>query len=130
MGKRKIFPGGLPGPALAAWLLLAGFPTQAAEECLKLVFDQYCLGGDINLLMRQNTGMVHKQSEGERLAVIYPEGRDLAYVLGYKGRIYKVGRKFATETHMKRQVRSVHRPQSVSRLRSQPGQQDWRHSPR
>jgi len=101
MGNRKIFPGGWPGPALAVWLLLAGLPAHAAEDCLKLVFDQYCLGGDINSLMRQNTGMLHKQHEGDRLAVIYPEGRDLVYVLGYKGRIYKVVRKFATETQLK-----------------------------
>jgi len=101
MANRKIFSRGLLGPTLGAWLLFAGAPVQAAEECLKLVFDRYCLGGDINLLMRQDTGMLHNQSEGDRLAVIYPEGRDLVYVLGYKGRIYKVVRKFAIETQLK-----------------------------
>jgi len=70
MGERKMFSRGLLGKALAAWLLLAGAPVQAAQECLKLVFDRYCLGGDINLLMRQDTGILHKQNEGDRLAVI------------------------------------------------------------
>jgi len=101
MANRKIFSRGLLGPALGVWLLLAGAPVKSAEECLKLVFDRFCLGGDINLLMRRDTGMLHKQNEGDRLAVIYPEGRDLVYVLGYKGRIYKVVRKFAIETQLK-----------------------------
>jgi hypothetical protein len=100
MLKAKFWSRRLLAAGLAA-CLLAGAPARPTEGCLKLVFERYCLGGDIGVLMRQHPGILHKQTEGDRLAVIYPEGRDLVYVLSYKGRIYKVVRKFAIETLLK-----------------------------
>lgn len=92
------FPGRQLRWLLIAGLLLAGPQLQAREQCLKLVFNDYCLGGDINLLIRQNTRYVHQEQDGERLALIYPDGRDLIYVMGFEGRIYKVLRKYGSET--------------------------------
>lgn len=70
----------------------------ATPPCLKLVFNEYCLGGDFEQLTSQRKGYVHREQEGDRTAVIYVDDRDLIYVLGYKGRIYKVVRKYGSET--------------------------------
>ena len=75
--------------------------TQAAEGCLKLVFNQYCLGGDLPQLKRQEPDFVHQQQEGERSGVIYPDGRERVYVLALRNRIYKVVRKFHPSTGLK-----------------------------
>lgn len=95
--------GNVLGPLLSAlgllWLL-AG-PVTAAETCTKLVFNRFCLGGDINQLARSQPGYVAEQREGERLALIYGEGSDLVYVLGYQGRIYKIVRKYDNPTLLK-----------------------------
>ncbi len=79
-------------------LLLAGSHLSAGEPCLKLVFNEYCLGGDIDQLMLQRKGYVHQEQEGERRALIYADDRDLIYVLAFQGRIYKVVRKYGSET--------------------------------
>jgi len=79
----------------------SGAAVQAAEGCLKLVFNQYCLGGDLQQLKRQEPDFVHQQQEGERSGVIYPDGRERVYVLALRNRIYKVVRKFHPSTGLK-----------------------------
>ena len=84
-----------------ALLLLISLDLQAEEACLKLVFNQYCLGGEITRLQQLNPSFVHQQSEGDRFALIYAEGRERIYVMAYKGRIYKVLRQFKPATRVK-----------------------------
>ncbi len=57
--------------------------------CLKLVFNRYCLGGDINALAQQQPPAM-RQDQGERVALVYYEGRDRVYVLAWRGAAYKV----------------------------------------
>jgi hypothetical protein len=98
MEKNKRPPVRLLRWVLMAFLLLAGSQLSASEPCLKRVFNEYCLGGDIEQLMRQRKGYVHQEQEGERRALIYADDRDLIYVLAFQGRIYKVVRKYGSET--------------------------------
>jgi hypothetical protein len=84
--------------ALVAGLLLVGTRLWAGEPCLKLVFNEYCLGGDIEQLIRQRQGYVHEEREGDRRALIYADDRDLIYVMAFQGRIYKIVRKYGSET--------------------------------
>ncbi len=81
----------LPGPAAAA---------NAPQPCLKLVFNRYCLGGDVNALAQQQPPAL-RQDQGERVALIYYEGRDRVYVLAWRGAIYKVLRdhRIASKLH-------------------------------
>lgn len=103
----KIHPGPARGPRLYfGWLLLVVlFVGQEAaggqDACLKLVFNRYCLGGDINALLVQQPQPQFQQPEGELLAAIYQEGRERIYVMAYRGRIYKVLRQYypATQIH-------------------------------
>ena len=73
----------------------------AKESCLKRVFDDFCVGGDINQLARKKPETLYRQGQGERLALVDPEKKDTLYVLGYKGRIYKVVRKYSSATLLK-----------------------------
>lgn len=75
-----------------------GTGEAAAQSCDKLIFERFCLGSDINALVRAQPDYVHQQSEGDRLALIYPEGRDFLYVLSFKGTIYKVVRRYEPAT--------------------------------
>jgi len=89
-----------------SWLvgifLLAGPGlVMAGDACLKLVFDAYCLGGDINRLAKSRSDMLYRQVQGERLALVYPEQEDTVYVLGFRGRIYKVVRKFGAANRLR-----------------------------
>jgi hypothetical protein len=61
----------------------------APQGCLKLVFNRYCLGGDVSALAQQLPPAL-RQDQGERVALIYYEGRDRDYVLAWRGVIYKV----------------------------------------
>jgi len=76
------------------FVLTVLFVSQAVAEpqvtCLKQVFEGYCLGGDFQQLLRQRPGGMPAQSEGDRLAVVYPQARERFYVMAYQGRIYKV----------------------------------------
>jgi len=91
------------GAGLAIFLagLGYGFRGMAAETCLKLVFNQYCLGGEVNVLVQQRPAFSFQQRQEDRFAVVYPDGRESVYVLSFRGRIYKVLRKFASATILK-----------------------------
>jgi hypothetical protein len=68
---------------------LAPAAAAAQQPCLKLVFNRYCLGGDVNVLAQQQPPAL-RQDQGDRVALIYYEGRDRDYVLAWRGMIYKV----------------------------------------
>ena len=87
--------------AILIGLLLAPLGGYAEEDCLKLVFNRYCLGGDVNQSLRKNPQPLIQQPQGERLALIYPENRERIYVLAFRGRIYKVLRRYRHATQLK-----------------------------
>jgi hypothetical protein len=83
-------------------LLGPGLPQIAAaaeQSCLKLVFNRYCLGGDLNRLAQQMPGARH--DEGERSALIYYDGGEQDYVLAWRGRIYKVLRQYRIASQLR-----------------------------
>ncbi len=91
----------------SAWLLIATLlavaavhPAMAQQPCLKLVFNRYCLGGDVNAMAQQSAPAM-RQDEGDRVALIYYEGRERIYVLAWRGRVYKVLRAYriASQLH-------------------------------
>ncbi len=90
---------------VTAFLLLISAtiaPAAAAQEsCLKLVFGRYCLGGDVNVLLRQPPQPLVRQEDGERQALIYSEGRDDLYVLAFRNRIYKVLRRYGLASQLR-----------------------------
>ncbi|MEE9357115.1 hypothetical protein [Candidatus Vondammii sp. HM_W22] len=49
-----------------ALLLLISLDLQAEEACLKRVFNQYCLDGEIARLQQLNPAFIHQRSEGDR----------------------------------------------------------------
>ncbi len=75
-------------------------PTQAQDACVKQVFGLYCLGADVNPLLRQRPP-TDQARDGERLALIYDQGQEQDYVLAFRGVIYKVVRQFRVETQLK-----------------------------
>lgn len=82
--------------------LLAGtFPVLAQETCLKQVFERYCLGSDVSLLLRKGPQPQYKHAEGERLAYIFREGPERIYVLAFRSRIYKVLRRYRGATQLR-----------------------------
>ena len=84
-------------------LLLAAVsirPAAAQQGCLKLVFNRYCLGGDINAVAQQAPPAM-RQDEGERVALIYYEGRERVYVLAWRGRVYKVLRAYRIASQLR-----------------------------
>jgi len=87
--------------SLSILLLLATGRVQADSSCLLLVFDQYCLGGDIFELRHSQPNFVHQQREGERFALIYPAGREKDYIMANRGQIYKVLRKLEPSTSIR-----------------------------
>jgi len=93
-------PGGGPAqtPTGAQQAPPAAAPSQ--ETCLKNVFGLYCLGTDVNLLLRQRPP-TDQARDGDRLALIYDQGQEQDYVLAYRGVIYKVVRQFRIETQLK-----------------------------
>jgi len=83
---------------LAPLLAIAPVGAQAEQSCLKVVFDGYCLGGDMEAQMSNEPRFVQEERKGDRLAVVYTAGRESTYVLSYRGRIYKVLRRFDPPT--------------------------------
>jgi len=73
----------------------------AQDSCLKRAFGRYCLGGDVNQLLRQTPPPMAHQADGERRALIYPQGGDDLYVLAFRGRIYKVVMRYGTATQLR-----------------------------
>lgn len=86
----------LPGLILA--VLSHNVPARSDPQCLKRVFNHYCLGWDIKQLQHKRPSFMHQQSDGERFALIYPEGREKIYVMAYQGLVYKVLRQFQPAT--------------------------------
>mgnify|MGYP005857832197 CR=1 FL=1 len=87
-------------------LLLLGIagvcpPVAAEDPCLKLVFGRYCLGGDVNPLLQANPQPLARQTEGNSLALVFPEDPDELYVLAFGGRIYKVVRSYRAATQLR-----------------------------
>lgn len=82
-------------------LLLGPSLSLAGESCLKLVFERYCLGGDVNALLREGPQPQYERAEGDRLAYILPEGPERIYVLSFRGSIYKVLRRYRTATQLR-----------------------------
>ena len=74
----------------------------ALDGCTKQVFGLYCLGADVNALLRQRPPG-DQQRDGERLALIYDQGTEQDYVMAFRGRVYKVVRQFRVETQLKYQ---------------------------
>lgn len=85
--------------ALLMLVLTAG-PAVAQESCLKLVFNRFCLGGDVNALLQRDPPMA-RQDDGDRSALVYTEAADTLYVLAWRGRIYKVVRRYRIATQMR-----------------------------
>jgi len=89
---------------IVQWTLLAALvaavPIVAVAEdaCVKRVFGNYCLGGQISEQTRKDPKFVHQQQEGDRFAVVYVEGDEKIYVMAYKQRIYKVLRRYDSPT--------------------------------
>jgi hypothetical protein len=82
------------------WVLLSVAPPSVGQEtCLKLVFGRYCLGGDVGALAARQP-MV-RQNDGERVALVFPEGPERVYVLSFRNQIYKVVRRYRTATQLK-----------------------------
>jgi hypothetical protein len=85
-----------------ALLLVLAVPGASAEEpCLKLAFDRYCLGGDVKALSPQWGQPSFRESEGERLGLVFQDGPEQVYVLAFKGRIYKVVRRYRAATQLR-----------------------------
>ncbi len=92
-----------PAPAPAAVAppqATAQASAQTQDTCLKNVFGLYCLGTDVNPLLRQRPP-TDQARDGERLALIYDQGQEQDYVLAFRGTIYKVVRQFRVETQLK-----------------------------
>jgi len=90
----------LPSFALLLFVLLVPTGAGAQTPCLKLVFNRYCLGGDVNALAQQQPPAL-REDQADRAALIYYEGRDRDYVLAWRGAIYKVMRdhRIASQLH-------------------------------
>ncbi len=75
---------------LAPIIGMASFGALAEESCLKVVFDGYCLGGDMSAQLTKDPRYVQQERNGDRFAVVYSLGQESIYVLAYHNRIYKV----------------------------------------
>jgi hypothetical protein len=68
----------------------ASWAADGSGVCLKKVFGEFCLGGSMQQLQQQRPYGMRSQQNGQRSAVVFPEGRERTYVMAYQGRIYKV----------------------------------------
>ena len=87
--------------ASAAAFPLPSAAQQAPEPCLKLVFGRYCLGGDVNPLLQVQPPPMARETEGNSLALVFPEDVDQMYVMAFGGRIYKVLRAYRVATQLR-----------------------------
>ncbi|MET0067789.1 MAG: hypothetical protein ABW076_15700 [Candidatus Thiodiazotropha sp.] len=73
-------------------LALAGllFAAPSRGECIRVVFDQFCLGGSFSQLLRERPAEYKPVTEGERRGVVYRADRELIYVMAYRDHIYKI----------------------------------------
>ncbi|CAK0762714.1 Chalcone isomerase domain-containing protein [Gammaproteobacteria bacterium] len=78
-------------------ILVASWPVAAmAEDCLKQVFNRFCLGGDAKALAAQQPPDL-RIPEGERLGLVYSDGLGRLFVMSQQDRIYKVLRQYLDE---------------------------------
>lgn len=89
----------VPPPAQVQAAPSVAQPGAAVDGCTKQVFGLYCLGADVNALLRQRPPG-DQQRDGERLALIYDQGTEQDYVMAFRGRVYKVVRQFRAETQL------------------------------
>jgi hypothetical protein len=87
--------------AAAGLLLLIAAGASAQEPCLKPVFGRFCLGGDLDTVLRQSPQPLIQQSDGERRALVYQEGPERVYVLAFRNAIYKVVRRYRAATQLR-----------------------------
>ncbi|MDJ0806723.1 MAG: hypothetical protein QNJ78_07800 [Gammaproteobacteria bacterium] len=82
------------------WLCLLTFPgtSEAADQCVKLVFEDYCLGGSMSRQLEKTPTDMRPQVYGERKGVIFEMDNEKIYVMSYKGIIYKILHTFEPET--------------------------------
>ncbi|MEI6412730.1 MAG: hypothetical protein WCP34_00520 [Pseudomonadota bacterium] len=81
--------------------------TGRAEECLKQVFNRFCLGGDARALAAQQPPEL-RIPEGERLGLVYSDGLGRLFVMSQQERIYKVLRQYRDEgLHQFEEVRDA-----------------------
>lgn len=73
----------------------------ADQGCLKMVFGRYCLGGEVEALERDAPPTLIRQTQGESLALVFPDGANQLYVMAFSGRIYKVVRAYAVSTQLR-----------------------------
>jgi hypothetical protein len=86
---------------LVPMLFWATGVAKAADACLTLVFERYCLGADLTAVLKQGPPPVIQQTEGERRALVYQAGPERVYVLGYRNAIYKVVRRYRGATQLR-----------------------------
>jgi hypothetical protein len=89
--------------ALAAVLLIGSplpIPAATDAECLKRVFNRHCLGGDIGAAARRHPPVLHHVA-GERTALVYDDGPEPVYVLGWRGTVYKVVRRYRVASRLR-----------------------------
>lgn len=82
-------------------MALLGGAVAAADPCLKMVFGRYCLGGEAAPLLQAQPQPLTRLTEGNSLAVVFPEEVDEIYVMAYRGRIYKVLRAYRVATQLR-----------------------------
>lgn len=86
---------------LVLLLVLAAPGARADDACFKLVFGRYCLGGDVTALSPQWGQPSFRESEGDRVGLVYQDGPEQLYVLAFRGRIYKVVRRYRAATQLR-----------------------------
>jgi hypothetical protein len=85
-----------------AALLFALRAADASDaDCLKRVFDRYCLGGSLDALLNEAPRPDLDQVDGERRALVFQGGPELDYVLAFRDRIYKVVRRYRAATQLR-----------------------------
>jgi hypothetical protein len=102
MGRRKLRANGRRfRPWLAFALLLVTGSAAAEQQCAKLVFGSYCLGGDINAMQVQGMPPLFQETDGDHRAVVFVDGPEKVYVLAFRNRIYKVVRQYQPATQLR-----------------------------
>ena len=88
-------------PWVAVGLLLVAGRIGAEQQCAKLVFGSYCLGGEINAMQVQGTPPLFQETDGDHRAVVFVDGSEKVYVLAFRNRIYKVVRQYQPATQLR-----------------------------
>jgi hypothetical protein len=59
-------------------------------RCLKRVLTHYCLGESMAQLLQRHPVDMDPITSGDRMGVIYTNGRERTYVMAYRGHVYKI----------------------------------------